>query len=809
MSAHSAPLAVITRADNAQISPPDKRLWALSVFGLLAILALALWFRWRYLQQISLYVDEFTTLWAASRTMQEGAPIMPSGVFYTRGLLNTYVIAFAASLFGLTPLVGRLVSLAAGLAAIVVLFVVGWRTWNVRVGWLAALGLALLPEAIEWSARARFYAQLMLFVLLAVWAGYAALRRGVAPEPGRASPWRLNLLFAALFVVALFSQEETLLVYPALVLMTLAWRGWRYFVHPPVLVAHLICLAAMGLRYLLEIVGQPGYFETIQGERPYIGLQLDVTAAWNTYGSLLTAPERWPWTLFALLAVIAALVAWRLQRQSFATLPDFHRATLFFAGHFVFVFLVILLLVGGSWRESRYLLFVQPFWLLTGAAGAVWAVDRLLPWLRWRWAATVLVAAAAGWLLWPQAEQSLTRQTEGYDRVLAWVAAQRQPGDVVMSPQPPACAFMLGAPCDYYATQVDHAAYVIRRGDALVDRWTGAPLLDSASQLETIVTTANRVWFVADGLRLGRRYRSDFMQIVVDQFEIAHEERGVVALLATGWHEPTQQVARRVVDPPRSFGPMALTSWAATTALPGQPLAVTLWWKAQGVIGQQLNTSLRVVAADGSTIAQVDGPPGRGIVPTFAMATAELADPKTLQLPANLAPGRYRLDVVAYDAATTVPVAEPNSIGWFWIGPALDPPQQASEARWENGLRLLGSDRLPAQIKPGEQLVLRLLWTTERPVQSDATVFVHLYGPNGALIAQADRAPEAGFYPTSGWEINEASADVYALDIPADAADGDYALVVGWYLPATGERVPLSGGGDELRLATVTVRSAR
>ena len=57
------------------------------------ILAIAFWLRWRYIHEISLYVDEFTTLWAATRVQELGVPRMPSGVLYTRGLLNSYIEA--------------------------------------------------------------------------------------------------------------------------------------------------------------------------------------------------------------------------------------------------------------------------------------------------------------------------------------------------------------------------------------------------------------------------------------------------------------------------------------------------------------------------------------------------------------------------------------------------------------------------------------------------------------------------------------------------------------------------------------------
>ena len=100
-----------------------------------------------------------------------------------------------------------------------------------------------------------------------VWAAYASVRPrqdGAAPEP---PTWRANLLFAGLFVLALFSQEETLLFYPPLLLGFVWWRGWRHLSHLPVLVSQLFILAALGARYLLETVGQPGYFEAASAVR--------------------------------------------------------------------------------------------------------------------------------------------------------------------------------------------------------------------------------------------------------------------------------------------------------------------------------------------------------------------------------------------------------------------------------------------------------------------------------------------------------------------------------------------------------------
>jgi 4-amino-4-deoxy-L-arabinose transferase-like glycosyltransferase len=547
--------------DSTTPAPWLPRLWL--ALALAAVLAFAFWLRWQYTQTISLYVDEFTTLWAAQRTQAIGAPIMPSEVLYTRGLLATYVTAAVGALAGLDYTTGRLPSLIFGLATILVLFAVGRREWNVRVGWLAALGLALLPEAIIWSGRARFYAQFQFFTLLTIWAAYWAIQEDRNRVSPRNSVSVRQLLFAACFILALFSQEQTVLLYPSLLLAMVLWRGGRFLLRREIWPAHLLILAAMAARYAVEILGQPGFFETIQAERPYVGLIFDVAATWPAYAPLLVAPDRLPWTLAGALAIGAALAALARGGWRPVQIDRFHQATLFFVLQFAFVFAFILTLVGGQWREARYLFFVQPVWLLASAAGVVWLIDRLLRRDRWRWVATAMLSLLIVWNGWAPATAVLTRQVEGYDRVLEYVAAHRQPGDVVMSPQPPACAFVLGAPCDYYAVQRVYEEFVIPRNGVLVDRWSGATLLNDTAQLAQVIRTAPRVWFVTDALRLATRYDGDFQRTVVTQFDKAFEERGVTALLAQGWREAPTYTETHELDAPLAFGRLALTGWRA------------------------------------------------------------------------------------------------------------------------------------------------------------------------------------------------------------------------------------------------------
>ncbi|MCB0071788.1 MAG: glycosyltransferase family 39 protein, partial [Caldilineaceae bacterium] len=539
------------------------------------------------------------------------------------------------------------------------IFALGRRAWNARVGLLAAAGLTLLPEAIIWSGRARFYSQLQFFTLLTAWAAFAA----ITTDPRDVKQTRRRLwAFAALFVLALFSQEETLLLYPSLLLAMLLWWGWRRLLRPDVLAVHGVLLAAMAARYAIELWGQPGYFETIQATRPYVGLVFDVAGAWRTYAPLFIASARLPWTVLGLVGVGAALVTWARQRGRVNALVRFHQATLFFALQLVAVILTIFLLVGTSWREARYLYFVQPFWLLLGAAGAVWLLDRLITGVRWRWLATAALLLGVAVSMWPGARATLAAQVEGYDRVLAYVAANRGEDDVILSPQPPACALVLG-PCDGYAIQRGYEEFVIPKEGVLVDRWSGAPLLNTTAQLDAAIDAAPAVWFITDSFRLATRYDADFVRTLVEQFDVAFSERGVLALHAQGRRAQPPQPVTETFATPQPFGPLALVGYARGDAVPGQELPVTLLWTSTAPVSTQYNTSLRLIGPDGSVVAQQDGPPARGIIPTTLIFDQPVPDVKALALPADLAPGVYRLELVAYDVATVTPLTPPQTIG--------------------------------------------------------------------------------------------------------------------------------------------------
>lgn len=631
-----------------QAEKSQKRWRAIAtVVGMIVLLAVAAWLRIDYARTANTHVDEFTTLWAAQQVRELGAPSMPSGVIYTRGLLYTYLVAGSELIFGAGRTTAQGVSTVTGLLTILAVWWVGKRGWRASVGWLSAVGLALLPEAIIWSSRARFYAQLQLLVLLALWAMWEALR---ADPENRRAQWRWQLAFALSFVLALFSQEQALLLWPTILLAGLIWRGWRWLLSPPSMVAQGIVLVAVMVRFAIEIAGQPGYFETIQATRPYLGFIFDAAGAWATYSPLLIGSGHLLWSIFALIAVGTALTVFARAGKMNRVLPS-HQATLYYALNFAGVVAVLFLLVGTSWRDTRYLFMVQTLWLLLGAAGIV----GVLQWIafllnRPHWLAPLAGSAAVALALYALGGWgALARQEEDFAGALAYVKTQRIEGSAVISPQPPACAYVLGAPCDGYAIQRGYEEYVIPNdAGALVDRWTGAPLIDTPEQLEQVLRAHPQTWLVSDGFRLATRYDADYLRLLLEQFALVQESQGALALRAEGWRELPLMVVTQPISPALRFGPLALVGVAHSVAVPGSDLTIELDWVGAEPIGAQINTSVRLVDSSGNTVASQDGPPAAGIIPTTLFFDTPLPDRKTLALPADLPAGEYSVEVVAY-----------------------------------------------------------------------------------------------------------------------------------------------------------------
>jgi uncharacterized membrane protein len=131
------------------------------------------------------------------------------------------------------------------------------------------------------------------------------------------------------------------------------------------------------------------------------------------------------------------------------------------------------------------------------------------------------------------------------------------------------------------------------------------------------------------------------------------------------------------------------------------------------------------------------------------------------------------------------------------IGPPeqnLD-PTHLIQANLEGKMELWGYDA-PANVEGGQDLNVTLYWRALTPISLNYSVFVHLVGPDGQLVAQHDGEPwwQAPL-PTSTWQPGEELPDQHALTLPANLPPGTYHLRVGVYYWQTSERLAVIENG--------------
>jgi len=240
---------------------------------------------------------------------------------------------------------------------------------------------------------------------------------------------------------------------------------------------------------------------------------------------------------------------------------------------------------------------------------------------------------------------------------------------------------------------------------------------------------------------------------------------------------------------------------------PGEELQVSLYWEPLRPLNAEYHSFVHLVDAAGRPVVQSDHQPGGVFYPSTLWQPGEqLRDDHTLAIPAGVAPGVYRLLVGLYTLSpdgTLQPLGEPVVAGQVAVKDripaepgAMDRPATAD---FGGQIELLGYDTAR---QPGE-LAVTLHWRALRPPAQDYAVFVHLLDAEGRIVAQHDGQPQNGAYPTSVWDTGEVVADEHVLDLPADLPAGSYRLRVGCYLPGSGDRLPVTGGGDSVELNVV------
>jgi hypothetical protein len=94
----------------------------------------------------------------------------------------------------------------------------------------------------------------------------------------------------------------------------------------------------------------------------------------------------------------------------------------------------------------------------------------------------------------------------------------------------------------------------------------------------------------------------------------------------------------------------------------------------------------------------------------------------------------------------------------------------------------------------GDTLFVTFTWGADADIPADYVNFVQVFGKDSRLLTQQDRPPQAGYKPTSRWQVGEVVKDQYAF--PLDAGLADVQIRVGWYAWPDLERLPVTAHDD-------------
>ncbi|MCL7413256.1 MAG: glycosyltransferase family 39 protein [ANME-2 cluster archaeon] len=117
-------------------------------------------------------MDEAISSIAAVALMQNGLPVLPSGIVYSRAILNTFLIAASFNLFGINEFAARLPSVLFGTLTIFLVYIMGLKWGNRRIAIIATVLVTFSVWEIAWSRQARMYQQLQFFYLLSLFTFY-------------------------------------------------------------------------------------------------------------------------------------------------------------------------------------------------------------------------------------------------------------------------------------------------------------------------------------------------------------------------------------------------------------------------------------------------------------------------------------------------------------------------------------------------------------------------------------------------------------------------------------------------------------
>ena len=242
--------------------------------------------------------------------------------------------------------------------------------------------------------------------------------------------------------------------------------------------------------------------------------------------------------------------------------------------------------------------------------------------------------------------------------------------------------------------------------------------------------------------------------------------------------------------------------WSAAA---GDPLHLTLLWRAEGDALSPLRVVARLLSPEGDLYAAAHEEPAGGLYPTQYWRSGQLVrDTLDLPIPADTPPGRYRLALELHAQDGPLSLSDPQgkssgaalTLGEVQLGPAardlLGLPNGPTTPL-AGGIDLVRVEHAPS-IGQGERLYVLTHWWGQAPDGRNLLAKIALVDSSGRAWATAEGPPGGESYPTSEWRPNERLRRWFHLPIPADVPDGEYALLASLKVPDGQESAPIEVG---------------
>jgi hypothetical protein len=215
----------------------------------------------------------------------------------------------------------------------------------------------------------------------------------------------------------------------------------------------------------------------------------------------------------------------------------------------------------------------------------------------------------------------------------------------------------------------------------------------------------------------------------------------------------------------------------------GDEIRLSLLWEGNGELPG-------LTLADTVNVWQIDIPS-----PSYPDRDAILLDWRTITIPLDAPSGQAELRLPDGSLLATYTI---ESLPAIYDQPSFDTP---IGAEFSGVGTLVGYTLESDTLDRSLPFDIILIWRADETAVTSYTVFVQLIDADGQVIAQADAVPAANTRPTNNWRTGEYIVDIQHLTFNEAAQPGTARLLVGLYEPATGERVPLTSGGDFVVLA--------